>query len=95
MNKPKEPPEIVKWFEADWLPRSPEQGRPRLEDKDKSFEATKPWLALGMSRRTWYSRRKEKATLHIGDKITGDHGYEGTIVSVYPSRRRKEKGLGK
>ena len=37
----------------------PKKGRPRIEDKDKSFEATKPWLALGMSRRTWYARRKE------------------------------------
>jgi hypothetical protein len=36
-------------------------GRPRIEDKGKSFEATKPWVALGMSRRTWYSRRKEEA----------------------------------
>jgi hypothetical protein len=37
------------------------KGRPRIEDKGKSFEATKPWEALGMSRRTWYKRRKEKA----------------------------------
>jgi hypothetical protein len=38
----------------------PKKGRPRIEDKDKSFETTKPWIALGMSRRTWYARRKEK-----------------------------------
>jgi hypothetical protein len=38
----------------------PKKGRPRIEDKGKSFEATKPWVALGMSRRTWYARRKEK-----------------------------------
>jgi hypothetical protein len=38
----------------------PKKGRPRIEDKGKSFEATKPWLAKGMSRRTWYARRKEE-----------------------------------
>jgi hypothetical protein len=41
----------------------PRKGRPRIEDKGKSFEATKPWIALGMSRRTWYSRRKEQAAI--------------------------------
>lgn len=39
---------------------TPRKGRPRIEDKGKSFEATKPWEALGMSRRTWYSRQAEK-----------------------------------
>jgi hypothetical protein len=33
-------------------------GRPRVEDRAKTLEATKPWLALGMSRRTWFARRK-------------------------------------
>jgi hypothetical protein len=42
------------------LSKEPKKGRPRIEDKGQSFEATKPWLALGMSRRTWYSRRKEQ-----------------------------------
>lgn len=32
-------------------------GRPRIEDKDKTIEAKKPWLALGMSRRSWYTRK--------------------------------------
>lgn len=32
-------------------------GRPRLEDRDKTIEATKPWLASGMSRRTWFDRK--------------------------------------
>lgn len=34
-------------------------GRPRIEDKDKTLEAMKPWIAAGMSRRTWYRRRAE------------------------------------
>lgn len=35
-------------------------GRPRLEDRDKTLKATKPWAALGMSERTWYRRQAEK-----------------------------------
>jgi hypothetical protein len=35
-------------------------GRPRLEDIGKTNEAKKPWLKLGMSRRTWYYRQAEK-----------------------------------
>ena len=38
---------------------APKKGRPRIEDRAKSFEATKPWVELGMSRVTWYRRRKE------------------------------------
>ncbi len=34
-------------------------GRPRVEDRDKTLAATKPWEALGMSRATWYNRRRE------------------------------------
>jgi hypothetical protein len=34
-------------------------GRPRIEDAANSFEATKPWLALGWSRSTWYRRQAE------------------------------------
>lgn len=38
----------------------PRPGRPR--NKDKTFEATKPWAAEGVSRATWYNRRRrEKA----------------------------------
>ena len=36
------------------------KGRPRIEDRSKTNEAAKPWLKLGMSRRTWYARQKEK-----------------------------------
>ena len=39
---------------------APKTGRPRVEDRDKTIESQKPWLAAGMSRATWYSRRKAK-----------------------------------
>lgn len=35
-------------------------GRPRVEDKDKTLEATKPWLALDMSRATWFDRKRKR-----------------------------------
>jgi hypothetical protein len=35
-------------------------GRARIEDRAKTNEARKPWLKLGMSRRTWYRRQAEK-----------------------------------
>jgi hypothetical protein len=35
-------------------------GRPRIEDAGKTIEAKKPWLKLGMSRRTWYYRQRKK-----------------------------------
>jgi hypothetical protein len=35
-------------------------GRPLTNDRAKTIEAKKPWLALGMSRRTWYRRQAEK-----------------------------------
>ena len=38
----------------------PKVGRPRIEDQDKTLAATKPWLALGMSRATWYNRQAEQ-----------------------------------
>ena len=36
----------------------PKRGRPRVEDRDKTIESQKPWVADGMSRATWYARRK-------------------------------------
>jgi hypothetical protein len=45
---------------AEPIQRPPQKGRPRIEDRDKTIEATKPWLALKMSRSTWYRRRTEK-----------------------------------
>jgi hypothetical protein len=35
-------------------------GRPRIEDRANTIEARKPWLKLGMSRRTWYRRQAER-----------------------------------
>ena len=35
-------------------------GRPRIEDRAYTIEARKPWLKLGMSRRTWYRRQAER-----------------------------------
>lgn len=40
--------------------RHVKRGRPRLEDVDKTLEATKPWKAAGMSKRTWQRRQAEK-----------------------------------
>ena len=40
--------------------KSKSKGRPRLEDRDKTIEAQKPWVAAKMSRRTWYRRQAEK-----------------------------------
>jgi hypothetical protein len=36
------------------------KGRPRIEERARTIEARKPWLMLGMSRRTWYRRRAEQ-----------------------------------
>ena len=35
-------------------------GRHLVEDRDKTIESQKPWIAAGMCRATWYSRRKAK-----------------------------------
>lgn len=47
-------------------------GRPRLEDRDKTIEATKPWLSAGMSRRTWFDRKagveKRAVADYAGDR---------------------------
>lgn len=34
------------------------RGRPLAKDADKALAKTKPWLAEGMSRRTWFRRQK-------------------------------------
>lgn len=36
------------------------KGRPRIEDQDKTLEATRPWEREGMSRATWFRRRAEE-----------------------------------
>jgi hypothetical protein len=35
-------------------------GRPRIEERHLTNEAKRPWVAKGMSRRTWYRRQAEK-----------------------------------
>jgi hypothetical protein len=35
-------------------------GPPKAADKDKTLTALEPWKAEGISRRTWYNRRKGK-----------------------------------
>jgi hypothetical protein len=35
-------------------------GRPLFKDRGRTLEATKPWLKLEMSRRTWYRRQAEQ-----------------------------------
>lgn len=40
--------------------RERKPGRPRVEDRDSTIEALKPWKALGMSRATWFARQAEK-----------------------------------
>jgi hypothetical protein len=40
------------------------KGRPRIEDRAKTIEARKPWLKLGMSRRTWYRRQAEQRKIY-------------------------------
>lgn len=42
-------------------PRETKRGRPLAKDRDKTLTATKPWVAEGISERTWYRRQKEKA----------------------------------
>lgn len=40
------------------------RGRPRIEEKHLTLKATKPWEPLGMSRRTWERRQKERRNEH-------------------------------
>ena len=39
----------------------PKVGRPLDSEKGKTLTATQPWVAAGMSRRTWYRRQAEKS----------------------------------
>ena len=38
----------------------PKVGRPRIEDRGKTLTDLKPWAAAGISRASWYRRRKGK-----------------------------------
>lgn len=40
-------------------PRGTKRGRPLAKDKHKTLAALRPWEKEGMSRRTWYRRRRE------------------------------------
>jgi len=40
--------------------KRPKRGGPRIEERPLTNEARKPWLKLGMSRRTWYRRQAEQ-----------------------------------
>jgi len=54
-------PERDKYYAADVRNSFVEKRQPggvRIEDRSKTHEAMKPWVALGMSRRTWYRRKK-------------------------------------
>jgi hypothetical protein len=42
----------------------PATGRPRIEDAGQTIEARKPWVALKMSRATFYRRRAETKARH-------------------------------
>jgi hypothetical protein len=42
------------------MPMKRKTGRARIEDRAQTIEAKKPWLKLGMSRRTWYRRQAEQ-----------------------------------
>jgi hypothetical protein len=40
--------------------RLAKRGRPRIEEIGQTISDLRPWEALGMSRATWYRRKKEK-----------------------------------
>lgn len=42
------------------LEAKPKRGRPLNKDRATAIEATKPWIGEGVSRRTWYARKKAK-----------------------------------
>ena len=49
------------------MTKTPRKGRPRLEGRAKTIEAKRPWEAKGMSRSTWYRRKREKTAPRLGD----------------------------
>lgn len=44
------------------------RGRPRLGEVDRTIERAAPWVALGMSRATWYKERRAKSEASKGKK---------------------------
>jgi hypothetical protein len=51
---------FVSFVVALFRPSLPKRGRSRIGDRNKTLAAQKPWEAEGMSRATWFRRRKEK-----------------------------------
>jgi hypothetical protein len=52
----------MKDIDKDLLASQPiarKQGRPFKGNTEATFEALKPWVALGVSRMTWYRKRKK------------------------------------
>ena len=45
------------------------RGPPRIEDRDKTYEATKPWVKLKMSRSTWYRIKNDPARKGAFERI--------------------------
>lgn len=54
------PPDVEPRVEG--KPKKGKGGRPRLEVRDRTIEATKPWLQCNppMSRASWYRREAER-----------------------------------
>jgi len=47
---------------------SAKRGRPRFEDRGKTIEAAKPWVEAGMSRASWYRRKRRAAEKKSGTR---------------------------
>ena len=61
------------WHTPRWIARQAARGRASGEARRKDcFEATRPWEAAGVSRRTWYRRRK--AERESGTRTNIDKG---------------------
>ena len=61
------------WHTPRWIARQAARGRASGEARRKDcFEATRPWEAAGVSRRTWYRRRK--AERESGTRTNTDKG---------------------
>jgi uncharacterized protein (DUF2384 family) len=78
-------------------------GRPLDSQKHTTLTATKPWVAEGMSRRTWYRRRKAEVLpatkSNRGRPLAADR--DKTLVATKPwaklgmsesTWRRRQKG---
>jgi hypothetical protein len=66
------------------------KGRPRIEDRANTIEARKPWLKLGMSRRTWYRRQAEKRQGQELQKTFVVAAHSETLLA--PTQRARQAG---